>query len=146
MIRLIQAKTKVAPLKKLTIPRLELCGAHSSSKLLEVITEQFKDRFKFCHLWTDSEVVLAWINKSPSQLETFVGNRVAAIQHKTVERGIKWHWVAGECNLADLASRGTTPNLLKENELWWNGPKWLSQNETFWPKSESFQPPIPMMK
>lgn len=135
-VRLIQSKTRVAPLKRLTIPRLELCGAYLSANLVEVIAEQFANQFETCHLWSDSEVTLAWIRKPPNQLKTFIGNRVATIQTKTTDRGYKWHWVAGEDNPADLASRGTNPQLLNHNDLWWNGPKWLEYSEKMWPKME----------
>lgn len=133
---LLMSKTKVAPLKKLTIPRLELCGASMLANLITPIYPEFNNRISSCHLWLDSEVAYYWINKSPAQLKTFVANRVASIQHKTTERNFTWHWVPGEDNPADLASRGTVPSKLCNNNLWWNGPSWLTKPETFWPKSK----------
>lgn len=59
---------------------------------------------------------------------------MAAIQHKTIEKGFGWKWVAGESNPADLASRGTPANSLVNNSLWWNGPEWLKLTEPNWPK------------
>lgn len=111
-IQLVQSKTKVAPLKKLTIPRLELCGVYIAAKLAETILSEFSNRISDCYFWTDSEIVLIWLKKSTSQLKTFVANRVAAIQHKTTEHGFIWSWVAGLENPADLASRGLTPRKL----------------------------------
>lgn len=132
-ICLIQSKTRVAPLKKLTVPRLELCGAHLVSKLAETILIELKPQVTTCHFWTDSSVVLAWLEKPSSRLKTFVANRVAAIQHKTIDKGFKWRWVPGENNPADLASRGTMPHDLKNHFLWWNGPEWLLKEEDSWP-------------
>lgn len=106
LIRLVQSKTKVAPLKKLTVPRLELCGAYIAAKLAEVVMNEFENRISHCYFWTDSQIVLLWLTKASSQLKTFVANRVAAIQHKTIEKSFDWKWVAGEDNPADLASRG----------------------------------------
>lgn len=134
-IRLIQSKTRVSPLKKLTIPRLELCGAYLAAKLTETIQTELNNKIKSCHFWTDSEVVLAWLDKPSSKLKTFVANRVAAIQHKTTDKGFKWRWVSGETNPADLASRGTMPRDLLNNTLWWDGPQWLRNAEENWPRN-----------
>lgn len=133
-IELVQSKTKVAPLKKLTIPRLELCGAHIAAKLAETIRSEFSEKISNCYFWTDSEIVLIWLKKSSAQLKTFVANRVAAIQHKTTENGYGWNWVAGVENPADLASRGVKPSKLVNCHLWWNGPQWLKLNKAQWPK------------
>lgn len=141
-INLVQSKTKVAPLKTLTIPRLELCGAYILAKLATVVLTQFSKQVDTCHFWTDSEVVLWWLSKSPSQLKTFVANRVAAIQDKTTERGYQWRWVAGEQNPADLASRGVSPKKLVTNPLWWNGPQWLEFPQCDWPKQPSITSPL----
>lgn len=133
-INLVQSKTKVAPLKTLTIPRLELCGAYILAKLADVVIRQFSKQLENCYFWTDSEIVLWWLQKSPSQLKTFVANRVAAIQTKTTEKGFQWNWVAGEQNPADLASRGINPSKLVKSRLWWNGPQWLEFSQEEWPK------------
>lgn len=135
-ICLVQSKTRVAPVKekKVPIPRLELCGAHLGAKLADSILIEFGDQIRKSFYWTDSEIVLCWLRKSSCDLKTFVSNRVAAIQSKTIEKGFHWYWVPGKENPADLASRGLVTEKLCKSDIWWNGPKWLRQEEKYWPK------------
>ncbi|XP_036142106.1 uncharacterized protein LOC118645340 [Monomorium pharaonis] len=78
------------------------------------------------HLWSDSTVILAWIQGHPSRWKTFVANRVAEIQRVLPEA--RWRHVAGCENPADCASRRLTPRELLSHSLWWTGPTWLSQD------------------
>ncbi|XP_058816694.1 uncharacterized protein LOC131679968 [Topomyia yanbarensis] len=70
-------------------------------------------------LYSDSEIVLAWLKKHPYQLETFVCNRIAEIQANT--SNYTWNYVRSSNNPADIVSRGMLPCELKTNELWWTG-------------------------
>lgn len=120
---LVASKTKVSPVKPITIPRLELCGAQLLVNLLVSTKKALQLENVEYYLATDSTIVLAWLRKSPSELKTYVCNRVSFIQSHT--KPDSWHHIPTSENPADCASRGLLPNELKAHALWWNGPEYL---------------------
>ncbi|XP_070576393.1 uncharacterized protein [Ptychodera flava] len=130
---IVMAKTRVAPLKELTLPQLELMAALVGSRLIKFLCNAFTDKLRIqqCILWSDSEIVLHWLN-SDKKLPVFIANRVKEI------RGISF--TAKYCptkeNPADLLTRGISARNLETNKLWWNGPSWLHHGD--WPISELF--------
>ncbi|XP_062535738.1 uncharacterized protein LOC134204943 [Armigeres subalbatus] len=122
-VRLLCSKSRIAPLRRLTMPRLELCAAVTLARLVSTVISILKIEIHDVKLWSDSQIVLAWLKKSPDQLHVYVKNRVVEINKLT--EGYKWKYVRSEDNPADLVSRGCNPETLCRTDLWWNGPLFL---------------------
>lgn len=132
-VNLLCSKTKVAPLKRMTIPRLELSAAVLLTKLVSHVLKVLELERPTVYLWTDSSITHVWINNNPSRWREFVHNRVCFIQ-ETIPQAI-WGFVPGADNPADLSTRGLTPSQLSTMSKWWNGPTWLHQSNSSWPKN-----------
>ena len=127
-VALVLSNTKVAPIKRLTIPRLELCGANLLATLLNRVQKAINIASKNAYAWTDSTIVLSWLTGNPRCFKTFVGNRVSNIMELVAPS--QWH---RSDNPADIASRGSFRSELVQQNLWWNGPHWLHSPESEWP-------------
>uniref|UniRef100_A0A182PX24 Uncharacterized protein n=1 Tax=Anopheles epiroticus TaxID=199890 RepID=A0A182PX24_9DIPT len=104
-LRLICSKSRVAPVKPITIPRMELLGAHLLARLISKVAGSFNLQFSNIILWTDSQIVLAWLTKPSSALHVFVRNRVANIRLFLEPLKVQWKYISTKENPSDVVSR-----------------------------------------
>ncbi|XP_049300301.1 uncharacterized protein LOC125773310 [Anopheles funestus] len=124
-LRLVCSKSKVAPVKQVTIPRMELLGAQLLAKLISKVLGSCDYNTSNVVLWLDSQIVLAWLKKPLTSLQVFVRNRIEKIRQLTEPLRVQWRYISTKQNPADIVSRGMLPEALRTNELWWLGPKFL---------------------
>ena len=116
-------KSRVAPLKPVSVPRLELTAAVLTAKISQFVIRECDFKFSRVFLWTDSTVVLRYINNTSARFKTFVANRLEIIHSLTNVND--WHFVPTASNPADLASRGVWPDKCQSADIWFHGPVFL---------------------
>ena len=123
--KFVAAKTRVSPLKKLSIPRLELLSTLLLSRLITATTEGLQEEIPISGrlYFTDSKVVLHWIRGIDKSWKPFVQNWAAEIRNLTSVEC--WNHCPGIQNQADIPLRGVTPQELSANELWCKGPSFV---------------------
>ncbi|XP_062708631.1 uncharacterized protein LOC134288289 [Aedes albopictus] len=128
---LVAAKTRVAPLKFQSIPRLELQAAILGVRLAQTVVDSLSTRFKRRIYWTDSRDVLCWINSDHRRFTQFVAHRVSEILDAT--EASSWRWVPTKMNVADDATKWESQADLSNESRWFNGPSFLWEDEVEWP-------------
>ena len=122
---LVVSKTRVAPLVERTIPELELCGAHLLARVLETTSQTLEIPTENIKAYSDSTIVLAWLDGSPKRYKLYVSNRISRTVRLMPPE--VWHYVPTGSNPADCASRGIKAAELLSHPLWWHGPPWLKE-------------------
>ena len=125
-VKLVASKSRVAPVKELTIPRLELPAALVLARLITHVNEALELNVTITNMtcWTDSRVTLFWIKGEERECKQFVRNRVNEIS--TLVPASRWQHCEREDNSADIPLKGLSPVELARCPLWKEGPKWLT--------------------
>ncbi|XP_058448925.1 uncharacterized protein LOC131428882 [Malaya genurostris] len=135
-IALVAAKTKIAPLKTLSIPKLELKAAVLGVRLLEFVQNSHSYSIKERFLWSDSSTVLAWIQSDHRRYPKFVAVRVGEILMASDQR--EWRWLPSKMNIADAATKWKSDPDLGHTSSWFAGPNFLREKEETWPGQRRF--------
>ncbi|XP_078382421.1 uncharacterized protein LOC144665122 [Oculina patagonica] len=125
----VMGKSRVAPLKPVTIPRLELTAAVCSVRISQQLRQELEYRIDQEYFWTDSRVVLGYISNVSRRFHVFVANRVQEIQENTSVD--QWKYIESKQNPADEASRGMKAQELLDSR-WITGPAFLWERENQW--------------
>ena len=122
--RLVMARARVAPMRGLTVPKLELTAALVAARLIKFVYQAFEVELNLdgIYLWSDSQIVLHWL-RSQKSLPVFMKNRVDEIHSLLPD--VVYRYVPTDQNPADILSRGVSAEGLSGSSLWWQGPSWL---------------------
>ncbi|XP_053387241.1 uncharacterized protein LOC123539924 [Mercenaria mercenaria] len=119
----VLGKSKVAPKKGHTIPRLELCGAVLAVEIAQTAVDQLQVKLHDIRFYTDSNIVLGYINNHTRRFYTYVANRVEKVRRFSLPK--QWNYIPSALNPADVGSRGVSPSEL-QSSTWLSGPDYLS--------------------
>ena len=139
-VAFVMSKTRVAPLRQLSIPHLELQAALLAVRLADTVKRELTLCISKTVFWSDSKTVLLYFANESRRFHTFVANRVAEIQDSTCPA--QWMFVPGRLNPADDCTRGLRASEMTSDCRWVAGPAFLHQTEEHWPQGES-KGPIP---
>ena len=130
---LVMAESRLAPIKKVTLPRLELDSARCGARLARLVVYELDLPVERIQYWSDSTLTLQYIKNRKLRMKSRVANQVTEIlESSTCD---DWNHVPGEENPADILTRGVShPEQLMKN-CWFTGPEFLGKDEEVWPSS-----------
>ncbi|XP_041782000.1 uncharacterized protein LOC121598785 [Anopheles merus] len=134
---LVMARSKVAPLQHLTIPKLELQAALLGARLKRMVCDSHDLEIKATYFHTDSEVVLSWIRTPTHELKQFVACRVGEILSLSDSK--EWRHVPTKENPADCLTKWGKDTMIDPQGRWLNGPAFLYLNENNWPAQKPIE-------
>ncbi|KAJ0184295.1 hypothetical protein K1T71_000718 [Dendrolimus kikuchii] len=130
-LAIIGSKARVAPLKPISIPRLELMAALIASRLAVTIKDSHVKKPSKTFFWTDSTTVLSWLRSDARSFKPFVAHRIGEITENSSISD--WKWVPTGMNVADDATRLHSAQL-NQSSRWFTGPTFLLLSSEDWPK------------
>ncbi|XP_063970833.1 uncharacterized protein LOC135157819 [Lytechinus pictus] len=127
---LVTSKARVAPLKEVSIPRMELAAATLAVRINHMIREELEFPIDQTYFWTDSMSVLGYVTNQTARFKTFVANRVAVIRDRSEPR--QWRYVESSMNPADSCSRGVEVSKFLQWKACKDGPEFLKNPDNEW--------------
>jgi transposase InsO family protein len=137
----VMAKAKVAPMKPLSIPRMELQAAVMNVRLACFIQEEIEIKVNKIVYWSDSSTVLSWVRSDGNKFHQFVAHRIGEIQE--CSNANQWRWVPTALNPADELTRAERPCDWSPGSRWLNGPAYLKLSEESWPEERQPSKSLP---
>ena len=136
---ILTAKSRVTPVYKISVPRIELLASLLLSRLMNSAVKAISNlNIDKIFNFVDSTSTLGMLNKQSTALHEFAGTRVGEIRRTTdalsnKKRTCAWLWCPREFNVADIPSKGSLDNSVLESDLWRHGPEFITQREETWP-------------
>ena len=135
-MRLVESKAKLTLVDHKGDPvKSEMCGAVFAAWLKNYFQKNCRIDVKRCYHRVDSQTILGAIQSESYGYQTFFANRVGEIQSSTDKQD--WWWIPGQTNIADILTRGFSPDDLTEESEWQSGPQFLQLPESEWPKKSA---------
>lgn len=137
-VSLVSSRVRVTPLKRVTIPRLELDAVRMGINLAATIVEESSVKVQRIVLWTDSLICRHWLTQPSRRYKDYVAHRIVDFQEKveSLEQNgvnVNIRYVPTEINVADIGTRGASPPYLDHDSSWQLGPAFLRNPENEWP-------------
>ncbi len=133
---LVLAKSRLKPLnhkENMTIPKTELNAAVQSVQLASTIEHYLNLKLDAKFFWTDSTIVLSYINNLPNRrLKVYVNNRMSIIW--SLSEAHQWRFCESQQNPGDFTSKGKSAAALVKAKIWTDGPEFLKLDSSQWPK------------
>ena len=136
-LKFVMGKARVSPIKRITIPNLELQAATNGAKLAKFVKEQHDITINSLKLWTDSTTVLYWIKTHNQRHWISIANSLNLILETTSH--LEWRYVPSKDNPVDDATRGYRASNMTSSSRSITGPAFLLSPSTDWPNQPTLQ-------
>ena len=139
-VSFVMAKAKVASVKYVSMPRLELYGCLVSARMAVTLKKELRIKVRRVVLFTDSTTKLRWFNSASCRFTPYVANRVGEVLESFDAK--HWYYVPTLQNPADDLSRGILASELKAGHRFLTGPSFLLDPPALWPAFPDLQAPL----